>query len=392
VFDVEYHLATTRPHALRDAVRELLGDPSAQVIDFRATPLAEGAGNPTSAGLWRTSGFAHSSGDIVEWSLVVKAVTLPVDARLNHDDPRFLNYWRREIEAFRSPLLQDLPSGMQTPAFYGDVDLDLAEKYALLFMEDLGAIDRAAWDVDSYVFAARAFAAWQRPFVASQSLPPDWWLADDVARRWVGITEFYFSRLVSLADSGYEPLAALNVDTCTPRMRPLLRTIYEPESLLVPLDHLPHVLCHNDANIDNLVIRETSSGPELVIFDVQWTGAAGVGTELGQFLCHVPMEMEGLSREAIESLVIDAYLDELTRDGAEVTREQVEFGYCASAAIRQFHFALALLAGDLEDLLDTQADAEIRKRVATFIENNRGGPLPRLATKAYELAAGLETR
>jgi hypothetical protein len=390
--DVDYQLATTQPHALRDAVRALLADPFAQVIDFRTAPLAEGAGNPTSAGLWRATGFAHSGTDIIEWSLVVKAVTLPPDTRLDHDDARFLNYWRREIEAFRSPLMQDLPSGLQTPAYYGDVDLDLNDKHALLFMEDLGSIDRASWDVDAYVFAARAFAAWQRPFVSRVPLPAEWWLADDVARRWVGITQSYYEQLVALAASGYEPLAALNRKTCDPAMRPLLRTIYEPESLLVPLDHLPHVLCHNDANIDNLVIRQTPSGKELVMFDIQWTGTAGVGTELGQFLCHVPMEAEGQTREQIEARIIDAYADELNAEGAVVTRQQVEFGYSASAAIRQFHFALALLAEGLADLIDSEAEAEIRAAVATFVNNNRGGPLPRLATRAYELTSELETR
>jgi hypothetical protein len=390
VLDVDYQLATTQPHALRDAVRALLADPFAQVIDFRTTPLAEGAGNPTSAGLWRASGFAHSGTDIIEWSLVVKALTLPPDTRLDHDDARFLNYWRREIEAFRSPLLRNLPPGMQTPAYYGDVDLDLTDKHALLFMEDLGSIDRTSWDVDAYVFAARAFAAWQRPFVSQVPLPDEWWLSDDVARRWVGITESYFNSLVARAGSGFPPLAALNLRTCDPAMRPLLRTIYEPESLLVPLDQLPHVLCHNDANIDNLVIRQTPSGQELVMFDIQWTGAAGVGTELGQILCHVPMKAEGQTREQIEARVIDEYVKELNVDGIVVTREQVEFGYNASAALRQFHFALALLAEDLADLLDSESDTEIRAKVATFVDNNRGGPLPRLAARAYELTSALK--
>jgi thiamine kinase-like enzyme len=150
------------------------------------------------------------------------------------------------------------------------------------------------------------------------------------------------------------------------------------------------VLCHNDANIDNLVIRQTPSGQELVMFDIQWTGAAGVGTELGQILCHVPMKAEGQTREQIEARVIDEYVKELNVDGIVVTREQVEFGYNASAALRQFHFALALLAEDLADLLDSESDTEIRAKVATFVDNNRGGPLPRLAARAYELTSALK--
>jgi hypothetical protein len=390
LLDVDYQLATTQPHALRDAVRALLGDPFAQVIDFRTVPLAEGAGNPTSAGLWRVSGFARSGGDIVEWSLVVKAVTLPLDTRFDHDDPRFLNYWLREIEAFRSPLLQDLPPGIQTPAYYGDVDLDLTDRHALLFMEDLGSINRASWDVEAYVFAARLIAAWHRPYLAQASVPDEWWLSDDVERRWVGITETYFDRIAALARTGYAPLAALNLETCEPAMRPLLRTIYEPESLLAPLDRLPHTLGHNDANIDNLVIRQGPSGQELVLFDIQWTGAAAVGTELAQLLCHVPMSIEGLTREQVEARIIDAYVEALNGDGAVVTREQVELGYAASASLRQFHFALALEAENLAGLVDAESGDEIRAKVATFIDNNLGGPLPRLAARAYALASDLE--
>lgn len=103
------------------------------------------------------------------------------------------------------------------------------------------------------------------------------------------------------------------------------------------------------------------------------------------------MEAEGQTREQIEARIIDTYVDELNADGAVVTHDQVEYGYSASAVIRQFHFGLALLAGEIEDLLDTEAEAELRAKVATFIENNRGGPLPRLAARAYELTSELET-
>jgi hypothetical protein len=389
VLDINRELSTTRPHALRDAVRLVLADPSADVIDFRLEELPAGAGNPTSAGLWRAKGFARSAGDVVEWSLVIKAVTLPTDTVFDHDDPTFLNYWRREIDVFRSAVLRELPAGLERPAFYGDVDLDLADRYALLFMEDLGAISRDEWKVDSYLFAAGRLAAWERPWLrAAQDVEP--WLRGDVSRNWVALARNYYDHYMSLAQAGDPALAAFSLQTCDPVVRPLLRLINDPESLLAPLDRLPQVMCHNDPNIDNLVIRRAAGQePSLVMFDVQWVSTSGVGTELGQLLTQVPTSMEGLTRIDIERQVIDAYLAELNADESSVTRAQVEFGFSASAALRQFHFAAALLGEEMDAAIDAGDADVVRELAAGFIEGIKNGPLPRLAARAYELAAAI---
>ena len=389
MLEINRELSTTRPHVLRDAVRVLLADPAAEVIDFQLQSLPAGAGNPTSAGLWRAKGFARSRGDVVEWSLVVKAVTLPTDTVFDHDDPNFLNYWRREIDVFGSSVLHELPAGLEAPAFYGDVELDLADKHALLLMEDLGAVNRDQWNVDAYVFAGQRLAAWERPFLSAER-PVEPWLKGDVSRQWAHLAEGYFERYMALARSGDRALASLSLKSCEPVMRPLVRLIDDPESLLEPLDRLPQVMCHNDANIDNLVIRNgTEDTPVLVMFDVQWVGTSGVGTELGQLLTQVPTTMEGRSRAQVEERVIDAYLDELNAAGPMVTREQVEFGFSASAALREFHFSVALLGEDMDAAIDGGDADVVRETAEAFVAGIKNGPLPRLAARAYALAPAI---
>jgi thiamine kinase-like enzyme len=162
---------------------------------------------------------------------------------------------------------------------------------------------------------------------------------------------------------------------------------------LAALDLLPLVLCHNDANIDNLLIRPLDdSVAALIVFDVQWVGFSGVGTELGQLLCNVPTMTEGITRHRVETRVIDAYLAELNADGADITRDQVEFGYSASACLRQFHFGVALAAEGLDAALDAGDDRRVREIAEAFVAGVLNGPLPRLAARAIELIPTVEGR
>ena len=90
------------------------------LLDWEVTRLRSGVRNPTSVGLYRVSGHAIDGGSRLSWSCVLKVVQSRVNAgwRDAGDDPRHWNYWRRQIETYRSGLLARLPGRIVAPAHY----------------------------------------------------------------------------------------------------------------------------------------------------------------------------------------------------------------------------------------------------------------------------------
>ena len=356
------------------------------VVVDKVTKLKDGAGNPTSAGLWRISGTARANAVVQPWSVVMKKFVNPEGTFGDHNDQTHVNYWRRELDVFESDIYGDLPDGTALPAYFGS--LDEGPDSVSILIEDLGDLDRSTWTLDTYVTAARALALIERRYLTHVPLPRASWINSDIPRKWGAVMQRYVDVWRLPAVAGYEPLEQL-LDTPANRVtRPWIRALYEPEPLFAALDRLPHVFGHNDPNIDNLAVRLGPGGaPEVVLFDLQWSGITNVGSELSQLLCQVPATFEGRSRAEVDELVLAAYYHELVATNADVTFAQAEFGYAASATLRELPFSFGMLGLALEPLLEARDDDAVRAAVSAHLWAIEGGALPRLVNRAYELAA-----
>ena len=384
MLDIDRRLHGDERTVLVDVVGRVLGDPDVVVESCVVTPLAQGAGNPASGGIWRVSGSALSHGVSLPWSVVLKAVLCPTNVDSDHRAYSHINYWLREIDVLKSDVLSEMPTGMSTPHFFGS-NL-FADETAWLWLEDLGNLDRRHWSVASYIHAASRLARMQSPYLWGTPLPSEPWLNTKVQRKWVELVRPLTDVVLIPASEGYEPLWILDPNRTPNDMRTLVDFAYDIEPLLRRAESLPQTLCHNDPNIDNIALRATSDGGiDAVFFDWQWIGREGVGTDLGQLLCDLPATLDGLDRPTIEDQVLDAYRSELVSSGVAISRDEVEFGYCSSAISRHWIFSVALLGNDLGPVMADGNAAAVAARLDEFLAKTRAGRLPRLAHRAAEL-------
>ena len=94
-------------------VRQALDSESAVVIDWEVAPFGGGA----SQSVYRFVGSALDQDTIIPWSLVLKGASTPSP----QDDPSAWQYARREVLAYQSGLLADLPGGLAAPRCFGVV-------------------------------------------------------------------------------------------------------------------------------------------------------------------------------------------------------------------------------------------------------------------------------
>ena len=95
---------------LTPLVHQVLGSASARMVDWQVEPYGGGA----SRSVYRVAGHAAEQGTTLPWSLILKVAH--VDGRLN---PSGASYWKREMLAYQSGLLADLPAGLVAPRCFG---------------------------------------------------------------------------------------------------------------------------------------------------------------------------------------------------------------------------------------------------------------------------------
>jgi len=99
--------------ALRRVVVRLVGDPEAEPVSPRVQRLVGGDGQ--GLGVYRVSGSAHAGDQAQSWSAIVKV--LPHNAG---QPPDHWCYSAREVLAYRSGLIANLPAGLDSPKYLAD--------------------------------------------------------------------------------------------------------------------------------------------------------------------------------------------------------------------------------------------------------------------------------
>jgi hypothetical protein len=99
---------------LTPLVRQALESASASLIDWQVAPFGGGA----SRSVYRFAGRAQDQGKIIPWSLVLKVMSTPS----TEEEPSAWHYGRRELLAYQSGLLANLPGGLAAPRCFGIVE------------------------------------------------------------------------------------------------------------------------------------------------------------------------------------------------------------------------------------------------------------------------------
>ncbi|GAA2160784.1 phosphotransferase family enzyme [Humibacillus xanthopallidus] len=338
-------------HDVTAAVRRLLDDDSAEVGDWATTELAIGAANnPTSGAATRLRGTATTNGTDRAWSLVAKVVRpAPHDIQTPHS----VIYWRREADVAASGLLAH-GRGLRAPRCVGVVDAD-PEGVVILF-EDIGEVSHVSgYDDEEFAVAAAALGRFQAHYVEGPPLPARAWLTGNLVGRF---RNGCLPQLRAVHDVLWERPArrrrfeiALGVDPA-----PLVAALDDPTPFIEVLESLPQTLCHNDAHVNNLVVRRSADGGwEVWAIDWQMVGTGPLGSDLAQLL----VEVAEPDLPRVEAIVLEAYLAALHEDGVGIRREAVEFAYAANVALRHASWVLYLLGLSLDELPRGAPDEDV---------------------------------
>lgn len=350
---------TPLDHArIREVVRLALGRPDAEVASIEVTPAAHVVDNMTTESLHHVAG---TLADGTPWRLFAKvlqpATASPVMQFIppDHHDAVMANLnWLDEPRMYRSDLRLDVPDGLRLPQVHA---VDEAGDRIVLWLEHIE--DTAVWDLAQYEDAARLLGRlagrWPEARVEREL---------GIERRDLGYLFFGKLSMVDIPLVTGDELWADPVlrEVADEGFRADLQRVIELGPRLVGMEaQLPHGLCHGDATPHNL-LRDPDG--DLVALDWSYGCRGPYGSDLGQLLAgrFDAGDADPADAAGIEAVLLDAYLDGLAAEGAEVDRSAVEAGWAIHLAIRSS--ISAPLLDPRSDLSEDERAAALARRIA----------------------------
>jgi len=310
---------------LTPLVKRALKRESVELTDWAYRQLHAGAGEWST--VYRFSGQASDQGRTVPWSLILKTIQ-PNDLDC---EPSTWNYCKREVDAYQSRWLDDLPGGLTAPRNFGVIEHP--DGTCWIWLEDLTDAIGEQWPLEHYGIVARHVGQFNGAYLCGKPLP-DWpWLSSGWLRSYIAQSAPWIEPLRQMLDH--------------PQDHPLVRhwfpgdagdkffALWEDRSLFFDvLDSLPQTLCHLDVFRRNLFAGKTADGEDQTIaLDWAYTGRGAIGEEL------VPLvqasigfhEVDLDQAQAFEEIVFEGYLAGLGDAGWQGDPRLVRLGYTAAS-------------------------------------------------------------
>ena len=308
---------------LTPLVRKALKNESAEVIDWSYPPLS-GGWSPLTIGIYRFKGDGRISEQTVPWSLILKAAGKIPEASC--DIPAHWSYWKREILAYQSGILDDLPGDLVAPCCYGVFEYPGEEFW--IWLEDVQE-EQELWSLERYGLATRHLGQFNGAYLVNRSIPDEVWLSSGRMLGWLDLGEPTIRNLrnwskLPLVQSLYRDNLERN-----------LRLWAERDRLLKTMSHLPQTFCHHDANQANLMVRKDEDGhAQTVAIDWALAGRGSIGQEISSTVFRALYT--GISASQAKELVatiFEGYLAGLRDAGWHGDARLVRFGYTATVAL-----------------------------------------------------------
>jgi hypothetical protein len=369
--DFQLHLESVDDKILVPLVRQVLRNDAAEIISWNSKALSGGYASETVGGYgtYLFEGTARANEETVSWSLVLKVLGKTPEA--GSDNPQDWNYWKREILAYQSSLLADLPRQFSAPRCFGVVEYPNDEFW--IWLEGITDVVGKDWPLKQYGIAARHLGQFNGFYLLGHPLPNYSWLTEGRVKNWLDIGEPTLRDLRSIVHNAPKQPWLSNTE-----INRILALWADRNRLVAALEQLPRTFCHHDAFRRNLFAQKTADGlDQTVAVDWQIVGTGALGEEITPLIAVSLqfMDVEMRHAQELEDIVFKGYLAGLGDVGCRIDERLVRFGYTASAALmlgvagsalwlpiiwddKERSSAERVIGYPIESILDTFADLQ----------------------------------
>ena len=335
---VERHLGELAPADVRDLAAWATDGAIVDPGDWHWRQIY-GGGTPPTIGVYRVAGTGRDpTGKAAPWSMVLKAVRrAPTGSEA--DDPSARAYWKREILAYQSGFLADLPGDLAAPRCYGVTELP--GDVVWLWLEDLQPASigdgpkGAPWPLARYSLAATHFGVLNGTYLARWPFPSHPWLRPRVTPEQVPPSAL-IPDIRLIRDSGTWRDPRLGGAFTAALADRLLAQWERRTPLYDAFLRIPQTLCHWDAHRRNLFAKRDPTGRD-VTFAIDWasTGAGPVGAELNNLVLGsiIAKAIDAADGAQLDAAVFPSYLAGLRQAGWRGDPRLARFGFIASAGL-----------------------------------------------------------
>jgi hypothetical protein len=323
--DILQQLQALDTEIITEVVRKDQRDPELRLTDWVLEPLSHEKIIDTTGGLFRFSGHCSGPRGKQAWTVVLKCINNPLEWSQH---PGEWSYWKRELLAYQTGLLDHLPPGLRAPRCYGVVEKDSG---AWAWIEYIKECTDRRWSLENFLRAAHRLGQFQGAYLNGTPLPQQPWLCRPFFRSIWAEDDWWFPYMNPESENNAwkSPLIkrAFKED-CQPRVLELLskRALF-----LNANDRLPQVLCHNDAHRRNFMwaISPDTGQEELIAVDWAFFGPGAVGNDLGELAGNSLYFLDYPVRDAASLLesILDPYLVGIAENGVKIDSRLVKLGY-----------------------------------------------------------------
>jgi hypothetical protein len=275
--------------------------------------------------------------EVVPWSSVVKIIRqTAVDERGETASST------REILAYRSGLLIDLPGPLRAPRV---LEIDEDDGAVWLWLEDLKDIYARRWPLEQFGLAARHLGLFNGAYLVSRAVPMDpwlnYWLSRHQAELHTGLerSPTYWELQQLVRHPLVQRLLGATIATRTAQL------VQDQAQFVDALSQLPQTLCHHESSLANLfAVRRSDGQIETVAVDWEQVGPASTGADISTLVFGTMRRCEFDADRATEldEAVFSGYVAGLRAAGWDGDVQQVRLGYTAAIALRWSFLASAL--------------------------------------------------
>jgi hypothetical protein len=314
-------------------MRQVLGYQERALLKWQVHEVA-GWNGPATRGVYRVAGTGRDQDREVEWSLILKVLSLTPEGRaLGVSEQEHVLYWKREALVYQSDLLDDLPGGLRGPRCYAITEQP--DESVWLWLEDVKDLYGPRWPLEQYARAAHHLGQMNGAYLAGRSLPDYPWLVRTGSPR--GLLDHYGWMWKIVHDPSTWQHPRLCATFPLPIASRLLRLWEDRSVLLDVLERLPQTFCHLDAWRGNLFAAPQAYGEhQLIALDWAYPGLGTIATDIGDLMApsFSLFGVEACDPRTLDTVIFEGYLEGLSAAGWRGDRRVVRCAFAIFTALK----------------------------------------------------------